>query len=105
MDQDVTMTTDKETAKRLGAIAHPIRLHILTVAEDDAVSPSDMAVSLGEPLGTVAYHFRVLHTAGLIELVATERRRGSIQSFYRSSTSGWKDLAESVAALLDPERE
>lgn len=87
-------------AKRLSAIAHPIRLHILTEAELEAVSPSDMAVALREPLGTVAYHFKVLHNAGLIELAATERRRGSIQSFYRTTTSGWRELAETVDELI-----
>jgi DNA-binding PadR family transcriptional regulator len=73
--------------KRLSALAHPIRLHILSVA-------------LSEPLGVVAYHFRVLHTAGLIELVGTERRRGSIQSFYRATTTGWAELAETVEQMI-----
>ena len=47
----------------------------------------------------VAYHFRVLHTAGLIELVGTERRRGSIQS-YRATTTGWAALAETVEQMI-----
>ena len=87
--------------KRLSALAHPIRLHILSVAESEDISASEVAVALGEPLGVVAYHFRVLHTAGLIELVGTERRRGSIQSFYRVVRPGWRDfigaLREQVA--------
>jgi DNA-binding transcriptional ArsR family regulator len=87
-------------AKRLSALSHPIRLHILTVAESESISASDIAVALGEPLGVVAYHFRVLHTAGLIELVATERRRGSIQSFYRTTASGWTEIAEAVEEVI-----
>ena len=86
--------------KRLSALAHPIRLHILSVAESEDISASEVAVALSEPLGVVAYHFRVLHTAGLIELVGTERRRGSIQSFYRATTTGWSDLAETVEQLI-----
>jgi DNA-binding transcriptional ArsR family regulator len=66
-------------AKRLSALAHPIRLEVLTIAESVPISASEAAVALGEPLGTVAYHFRVLHTAGLIELVSTERRLGSVE--------------------------
>ena len=58
--------------KRLSALAHPIRLHILSVAESEDISASEVAVALTEPLGVVAYHFRVLHTAGLIELVGTQ---------------------------------
>lgn len=86
--------------KRLSALAHPIRLHILSVAESEDISASEVAVALGEPLGVVAYHFRVLHTAGLIELVGTERRRGSIQSFYRATTTGWAELAETVEQMI-----
>jgi DNA-binding transcriptional ArsR family regulator len=88
-------------AKRLAALGHPIRIAILDAADDDSVSPSDLAVTLGEPLGVVAYHFRVLHSAGLIELADTKRRRGSIQSFYRVVRPGWRDfigaLREQVA--------
>jgi DNA-binding transcriptional ArsR family regulator len=94
-------------AKRLSAIAHPIRLHILTEAESAPVSPSEIAVKLSEPLGVVAYHFRVLHTAGLIELVDRQPRRGSIQSFYGATTEGWAQLAETVEGMiaedLDPD--
>lgn len=88
--------------KRLGALAHPIRLYILQAAEDDAVSPSDIAVAIGEPLGVVAYHFRVLHNVDLIELTATEPRRGSIQSFYRATSSGWRELASTLIGIVGP---
>jgi DNA-binding transcriptional ArsR family regulator len=87
-------------AKRLGALAHPIRVSILEAAEAEAVSPSDVASTMGEPLGVVAYHFRVLHDVGLIELAATERRRGSIQSFYRANRSGWSRLATTLHGMV-----
>jgi hypothetical protein len=90
-------------AARLGAIAHPIRVHILEVTEGEAVSPSEVAVALGEPLGVVAYHFRVLHTAGLIELVGTERRRGWVQSYYRAKSSGWGELAATLRGMVGSE--
>jgi DNA-binding transcriptional ArsR family regulator len=92
--------TDGKRAKRLSALAHPIRLEVLTLAESERISASDAAVALGEPLGTVAYHFRVLHTAGLIELVAEERRRGSVESFYQTTSSGWSEFAEKLDELI-----
>ena len=73
------------------------------MAEEEAVSASEVAVALSEPLGTVAYHFRVLHTAGLIELVSEERKRGSIESFYRATSSGWSDFAERLDGLIEPD--
>jgi DNA-binding transcriptional ArsR family regulator len=87
-------------AKRLAALAHPIRVHILQASEYEAVSPSEVAVAIGEPLGVVAYHFRVLHNAGLIELTATEQRRGWIQSFYRATAPGWRDLASTLRGMV-----
>jgi DNA-binding transcriptional ArsR family regulator len=84
----------------LGALAHPIRLEVLTMAELVPISASEVAVALGEPLGTVAYHFRVLHTADLIELVSTERRGGSVESFYKSTSSGWKEFADKLDELI-----
>jgi DNA-binding transcriptional ArsR family regulator len=94
----------KLDAQRLGALAHPLRLQILEAAESAAVSPSEVAVSLRQPLGVVAYHFRVLHTAGLIELVATEPRRGSVQSFYRATGRGWADLVATLESIVgEPE--
>jgi DNA-binding transcriptional ArsR family regulator len=98
------MAGPKLDAKRLGALAHPLRVQILAAAESEAVSPSDMAVALCEPLGVVAYHFRVLHTAGLLKLVATERRRGSIRSFYRATEHGWTDLAATLETMVGVDR-
>jgi DNA-binding transcriptional ArsR family regulator len=91
--------------KRLGALAHPLRLQILAAAESEAVSPSQVAVAVREPLGVVAYHFRVLHTVGLIELVSTERRRGSVQSFYRATGHGWADLAATLEIMVGVDRD
>jgi DNA-binding transcriptional ArsR family regulator len=90
--------------ERLSALAHPLRLQILEAAESEAVSPSEIAVAVCESLGVVAYHFRVLHSAGLIELVSTERRRGSIQSFYRATTHGWAELAATLEDMVGVDR-
>ena len=95
-----TMPSDTARAKRLSALAHPIRLDVLVMAESVPMSASEAAVALSEPLGTVAYHFRVLHTAGLIELVSTERRRGSIESFYQATNSGWTEFSEKLDELI-----
>jgi len=97
------MTNDTERAKRISAVAHPIRLAVLRMAESEPVSASEVAVALGEPLGTVAYHVRVLHTAGLIELVSEERKRGSIESFYRATSSGWTEFADRLDGLIEPD--
>jgi DNA-binding transcriptional ArsR family regulator len=90
--------------KRLAALANALRVQILVTAESEAISPTDMAMALREPLGVVAYHFRVLHSSGLIELVSTERRRGSIQSFYRATEPGWSELAATLERMIGVEQ-
>jgi DNA-binding transcriptional ArsR family regulator len=94
------MSSGSAKAKQLSALAHPIRLEVLMMAEEEPISASQAAVALGEPLGTVAYHFRVLQTAGLIELVSEERRRGSVESFYQTTSSGWREFAEKLDELI-----
>jgi hypothetical protein len=42
------------SGKRLSALAHPIRLHILSVAESEDICASEVAVALSVPLGVVA---------------------------------------------------
>jgi DNA-binding transcriptional ArsR family regulator len=52
-------------------------------------SPSELADALGEPLGNVSYHVRILRELDCIELVRTEPRRGALEHFYRARVSPW----------------
>lgn len=70
------------------AMSHPIRALILASMGDRVVSPTQLAHELQRPLGTVAYHVRVLLDAGFIEEVGTSQRRGAIQHHYRLRGDG-----------------
>lgn len=63
------------------AIAHPLRLEILRALGERA-SPTELSRKLGEPLGTVSYHVRVLADLGLLRLVEQAPRRGAIEHYY-----------------------
>jgi DNA-binding transcriptional ArsR family regulator len=66
-------------------MTHPLRpriMALLTVRGE--LSPNETANELGERLGTVSYHMRILRDAGWIELVRTEPRRGALEHFYRA---------------------
>jgi hypothetical protein len=52
-------------------------------------SPSELADALGEPLGNVSYHVRILRELDCLELVRTEPRRGALEHFYRARVSPW----------------
>ena len=64
------------------ALAHPLRVQILGLLEQQTASPSELAAELRVPLGNVSYHVRQLQSFGLIRLVRTTPRRGSIEHHY-----------------------
>src|SRR3954451_5506385 len=64
------------------ALAHPLRVQILSMLEQQTASPSELAAELRVPLGNVSYHVRQLQSFGLIRLVRTTPRRGSIEHHY-----------------------
>jgi DNA-binding transcriptional ArsR family regulator len=68
------------------ALGHPMRRRILREMLDarDEVSPRELAVKLSEQLSALSYHVRVLAECRAIELVRTQRIRGSTQHFYRA---------------------
>lgn len=75
------MTVDKDPIAK--ALAHPIRLGVMVWMSTGVETPSDLADSMGLPLGVVSYHVRMLASYGLIEVSHTEQRRGALQHFYR----------------------
>jgi DNA-binding transcriptional ArsR family regulator len=70
----------------LVALRHPLRREILReMGAEEAISPREIAGSLGQPLSNVSYHVRVLAECSAIALVDTKPVRGSMQHFYRAA--------------------
>ena len=65
-------------------LAHPLR-QLLLFEYEQTNSPSKAARRLRQPVNVVSYHTDVLQRLGWIELVRTERRRGAVEHFYRST--------------------
>jgi DNA-binding transcriptional ArsR family regulator len=77
--------TDIDDPRYIKALAHPMRIRILAMLEEQAASPVQMAERLGDAsLGAIAYHVRTLFSLGLLELVATRQRRGAVEHVYRA---------------------
>ena len=113
------------------ALAHPLRVQLLSLLNEGVASPNELAKKLDEPLTNVSYHVRMLHDLGCIELVETEPRRGALEHYYRAimrpffgdrdwkrlpkNTRGsisdavlqlvWDDTAEAIKSGLFDERE
>jgi DNA-binding transcriptional ArsR family regulator len=85
------------------ALGHPMRREILRkLSGKKPYSPSELADLLGEPLSNVSYHVKVLVGCRTVKLVRTQRVRGSVQHFYRSSVNAkW---AQSVLNSSKPTR-
>jgi hypothetical protein len=67
------------------ATLHPMQVEILeAAAATDRLSPVQFQ-SAGDSVSRVAYHFRALLKAGLLERAGTAPRRGATEHFYRLS--------------------
>jgi predicted transcriptional regulator len=67
----------------LVALRHPLRRDILReMVGKEAISPREIAGTLGRPLSNVSYHVRVLADCAAVSLVRTQPVRGSMQHFY-----------------------
>lgn len=85
-------------------LSHPLRFSILNDMNTPTrnLSPSEYSEEIGEKLGNVSYHFRILHRAGCIEIVDTFQRRGATEHVYRPAkramawTAEWERLGSFV---------
>jgi hypothetical protein len=86
-------------------LAHPLRQRLL-FEYDTPTSPSKAARRLRQPVNLVSYHTGVLCRRGWIELVRTERRRGAVEHFYRSTgppdieNADWAGLSRRVRRAI-----
>lgn len=95
------------------ALGHPLRAELLTLFDQGEASPKELADRLGEKLGNVSYHVRILARLGLIELVRETPRRGAVEHHYKAvprpetvlnaklalDDRGWQEAAKALAAF------
>lgn len=88
------------------ALAHPLRVRILSLLEHRMASPNELSQEIGAPLGNVSYHVRQLAGLGLIKLVKETPRRGAVEHHYRLdmrpsiSDEGWSRAPSIVKEAL-----
>jgi DNA-binding transcriptional ArsR family regulator len=98
-----TQTSPEGITQQLAkALAHPLRVRILSSLHKGVSSPNQLSQELGEPLGNVSYHVKTLLEYDCVELVKTEPRRGAVEHFYRAteraffSASDWEKIPASA---------
>jgi DNA-binding transcriptional ArsR family regulator len=67
----------------LRAMAHPIRLRIMSLLTGAAMTAAEVARELGLTHANASYHLRTLLAAGLIKPAGEERIRGGVAKRYR----------------------
>jgi DNA-binding transcriptional ArsR family regulator len=88
------------------ALAHPLRVQLLSLLNEGVASPNELAKKLDEPLTNVSYHVRMLHDLGCIELVETEPRRGALEHYYRAivrpffADNDWRRLPKNARGSI-----
>jgi DNA-binding transcriptional ArsR family regulator len=94
-----TRTSPESITQQLAkALAHPLRVRILSSLHKGISSPNQLSQELNEPLGNVSYHVKTLLEYDCVELVKTEPRRGAVEHFYRAteraffSASDWEKI-------------
>jgi len=99
-----TTDIDPRLAK---ALAHPLRVRILSILEQRSATPKELGLELGVPLGNVSYHVRALRDHGFLELERTRVVRGALEHRYRLTTrprisaETWTELPAVVREAFD----
>src|SRR3954471_5845763 len=98
-----TESAEDELARLARLLSHRVRVQILDLLHERDASASDPTPEIGEPLGTVAYHFKLLADQGALELRGTRQVRGAIERTYGISSRSRKEL-DGLREWLDKRR-
>ncbi len=79
---------------RLRAVAHPVRLQILSLLTGAELSAAEIARELGISQPNASYHLRVLAGAGEVVAAGEEKIRGGVAKRYRHPWS--RDIEPAV---------
>jgi len=90
-------TVDQRLVRAMG---HQVRVQALIILNERVASPNEISKELGESVGHVSYHIKVLKECECIELVDTAPRRGAMEHYYRATDRAFFDAKE-WAALPD----
>jgi DNA-binding transcriptional ArsR family regulator len=96
------MSLGDRTAE-LRALAHPLRLRMLSLLTGDAMTAAEIARELAITHANASYHLRQLLAVGLIEIVGEEQIRGGVAKRYRYDLSRAQTRGPQTETGTDPE--
>jgi len=88
----------------LRAMAHPVRLRMLSLLTGSSLTAADVARELGLTHANASYHLRNLLSAGLIVQAGEERIRGGVAKRYRYDADRDRDRHREAMHGADAQR-
>lgn len=82
LDYDLADEVHANTSMRMKALGDPLRLTILDLVLERAMTVTELAARLRRPKGSVAYHVKVLVEAELLQVVRTQKVRAIEERYY-----------------------
>lgn len=73
-----------ETVEQLRTFADGLRMRLVDVLSQRAMTAKQLATLLGEPPSRTHYHLRELERVGLVRLVETREKGGILEKYYRA---------------------
>ncbi|HWP33480.1 MAG TPA: hypothetical protein VNL97_07000 [Solirubrobacterales bacterium] len=100
-DEAATAATVNKAVVR--SVSHPVAFAIMRIfCEREIASGREIAALVSKPRSSVGDQLRILEAEGLIECVAEEAKRGTVERFYRATPAArWVDDEE--MAHVSPE--
>jgi DNA-binding transcriptional ArsR family regulator len=98
---------DIDDPRLVKALAHPLRIRVMSLLEQRSATPKEMALELGVPLENLSYHVRTLRDFGFIKLERRRMVRGAVEHRYglaarpQITAQAWEQLPASVREALD----
>lgn len=82
IDYELADTVVADTPARLKALGDPLRVLLLDLVLERAMSVTELAERVQRPRGSVAHHVALLVETGLMQVVRTRRVRATTERFY-----------------------
>lgn len=105
----VAATRSRQSSKSIEevvayALAHRVRVYVLTVLNEGVYTTDEIAAIIGEPSGKVGHHVKELLNGGAIEVAKTEKRRNADLHWYRAVQMPYYS-DEDMAAMTPEQRQ
>ena len=82
LDYDLDDRIIADTPQRMKALGDPVRMLVLDLVLERAMTVTELADRIGKAKGTIAHHVDVLVASGLLKVVRTRRVRAVTERFY-----------------------